>query len=572
MSAVLLATNVLSQDLKITVNPKGKVGYADLNGNIVIKCQYESAKPFSNGTAIVTKSGKSGIIDSAGNILLPIKYTQISTWSNQLYIIKEGKKVGIADHQGIVVIPAKYSHISKLNSHGKALISLGGTLTTNDKKTYLANAKYGVIDSLGNILITPKYKGLYEFTFNGQNIYPYYEGKRLEYSYHHTDDTLATDCSFLGFSGNGMNILNAGIMDGNGNELLKPGLYYFVMEPKNGMVRYYNVKKKSTICGYHNLSTNAGFQAAKFETPLNGMNYWSHGDFTGDIAPINGTTWSFIDKAGNTIRTGYSSLIHSQATGMWAAKNNEGKWDVFDEKNNNVPLLSGFEEIYFPETEEDKKVFSVCKNGEYGCINLSGDTIVPFKYESITKNRYDMIGVKENGKWGLLTADNVCMIPSEYISIILPDARNAKHIWVKQADSLYYHMNLITNNLSSKGYKAVGNFKDGVAHVAPIDLNVSNTPVNRAQLINPNTSQITTDTIKVEKHIDSFGYILNTEDEEIIDLPVSTLYKDVVVKEIKKYGNKPLNQTAKKNILLEVTKSNRTYDLKSTLSEDEWNY
>lgn len=104
-----LSLSIQAQDLKILVNKKGQIGFADQNGNEVIKCQYESAQPFKDGVAIVTKAKKSGIIDATGKVLLPLKYTQISSWNKELYLIKSGKKMGLADRQGTVVLPANYS-------------------------------------------------------------------------------------------------------------------------------------------------------------------------------------------------------------------------------------------------------------------------------------------------------------------------------------------------------------------------------------------------------------------------------------------------------------------------------
>ena len=129
-----LSVNVQAQDLKILVNNKGKVGYADQQGNEVIKCQYESGQPFKNGVAIVTKSGKNGIIDTKGNILLPLKYSQILKWNENLYLIKDGKTMGLADHYGKIILPVSYSHISKPNCYGKALIAQGGKATPNEKR------------------------------------------------------------------------------------------------------------------------------------------------------------------------------------------------------------------------------------------------------------------------------------------------------------------------------------------------------------------------------------------------------------------------------------------------------
>ena len=572
LACLLLATSVQAQDLKIIVNSKGKVGYADKQGNEVIKCQYDSAQPFSNGVAIVTKSGKSGIIDTQGTILLPLKYTQILDWHKDLFLIKAGKVMGLANHKGEIILPASYSFISKPNCYNKALIATGGKASPIEKKTYMANAKYGIINSAGEILIKPQYRGLYEFTYDGKDKDPYHEGKRLEYSYHTTLDTLVTDCAYLGVSNNGFSIYNAGIIDASGQQLLKPGLYYQVMQPQSGMVRYYISKKKETLCGYYNIAEGKGFQVATFNKALGDINFWSHGDFIGDIAPVNGTSWSFIDKTGNSLRSGYTSVKHSTSTGLWAAKNATGKWDVFDEKNQDVASLSGYGDINFPKNEGDTEIFSVMKDDHYGCINKNGETVIPFDYDQILGNSFDAIAVKKNEKWGFVTPLGASLVPTEYIDVILPSERDTKHFWVKKSDSLYYHLNLNTQKVSSTGYKAVTNFKQGLAHVAPVGMKIDSTQVNKAQMFVPNTPKSTIDALDMSKSEGAFGYLINTDDITLMDRPVSTLYIDAVKQEWENRGGRPLTETEKKNILLDVTRENRSYDLKSTLSEDEWNY
>lgn len=571
-AALSLFINVQAQDLKIQVNNKGKVGFVDKNGLEVIKCQYDGAQPFKNGFAIVTKSGKQGIIDEKGTVLLPLKYTQISTWNKDLLLVKDGKKMGLAKHSGVIVLPIKYSHISKTNCYDKALIALGGKVSAYQNMTYMSGAKYGIIDNNGKILVTPKYPGLYEFSFDGSKAKMNYEGKRLQYSYHFVTDTLITDCKYLGFTKNGLSIAYAGIMDENGKEILKAGLYYFVMLPQSNMVRYYEVKRKETLCGYHNLSTGKGFQAAKFSMPYDDITFWTHGDFIGDIAPVNGDKWSFIDKTGKTIRTNYSLLKHSASTKLWAAKNSSEKWDVFDDQNNDVSALSGYDDINLPIHEGDAEIFSVKKGQKYGCINRQGETKVPFEYDNANSNVYDMIPVSKDGKWGMITPENVSLVPTEYVNIALPTERKASHLWVQKSDSLYYHFNVAKQEVAETGYKAVDNFKDGIAHVIPVGMELLDTPVNRAQLFVPNTPCATIINADFTKGTRTYGYLLNTEDELLIDLPVSSLYIDAVVKELKKLGNRKPTQTEKKAILLYVTRENRSYDMKSTISEDEWNY
>lgn len=570
---------VQGQDLKIHVDKKGKVGFADSQGNVIIKCQYESAYPFSNGVSIVCKSKSYGMIDMTGKVVLPIKYSNISSW-NDLYLIKDGKKMGLASKSGEIVLKAEYSLISKVNCYGKALIAVGGKASPNDKKTYMAGAKYGIIDKNGRILINPEYKGLYEFAFDGTGNYPYYEGKRLVYSYHNTTDTLLTNCSFLGVNKNGFNIADCGIIDGQGKELLKQGLYTYVMEPKGNMVRYYIAKKKETLCGYHDLLTGKSFQATVFKSAIGDIKYWTHGDFSGNIAPVNGSTWSFIDKSGQTLRKGYTLVRHSEQTGLWAAKNSSGTWDVFNESNHDVSPLSGYVDILFPTQKGDKDVFVVKKGIHYGAITRAGDEVVPFEYEEAMANTYDVIPVKKDGKWGAVTANNEMLFPVSYAGFLLPSERNCQHFWVQQSDSLYYHLNISNNKISPSGFKGVSNFKDGIAHVRPDGFIVDGNSINKAQMYAPNKMPIantgkdkkktTAPTVTVNPSV--FGYLLGTDDTLLFKLPVSTLYVDQVVQKIKARGYRAFTPSEEKGLLLDLTKENRSYNMSDILGEEEWNY
>ena len=559
-----------AQDLKIHVNKKGKVGFINQDGTEIIKCQYESAYPFEKGYAIVLKSGKYGIIDQKGSVVLPLKYTSISSWNDELYIIKAGKVMGLVKHSGEIVLPAKYSMISKTNCYGKALIALGGKSATNDKKTYMQNAKYGIIDKNGKVLVEPKYKGLYEFAYTPNGEYPYYEGKRLLYSYHYTTDTLKTDCSFLGFSKNGFNIYGCGIMDGKGKELLKIGLYNQVMMPCNDMVRYYITKNKETVCGYHNLNSNKSIISAKFKQPIDEIKFWTHGDFIGNIAPVNGESWTFVDKSGEVLRSGYQALKHCMNTSLWAAQKTSGQWDVFDDNNQNINALSGFESIDFPIMEGDEEIFTVKKESMYGCINRNGEILVPFEYEYALSNTYDVIPVKKNGKWGMVNPSNKTMIPVEFISVLIPSERNTKDFWVMKSDSLYYHYDTAKNILNSTGYRLVSNFIGGIAHVKPVDMQLHYTSINRAQTSLPNTAQTMSDETSMYEFKDSFGYLLKNDGTWLLDMPISTLYKDAAIEYIK--SNSVKTMTDKKRLLLYLTRNNRSYDLKSVLNEDEWDY
>ena len=567
---MLLTIGAQAQDLTILVNKKGKVGFADRNGNEVIKCEYENAQPFVDGVAIVTKSGKSGIIDATGTVLLPLKYKQITPWTDELYIISTGKKYGLATHRGEIVLPVKYSNISKPNCYGKAMITFGGShTTTDDNKTYLSGAYRGIINAKGEILIPAKYNGLYEFGDVSGTEFPYYEGKRIMYRKHCTTDTLMSDCKLMGYSINYLTAKNSGIIDERGNILLKNRVYDYVMYPQSGMIRYYNAKGKNTICGYHNLENGNNMEVATFTGKPEEIKFWTHGDFIGNIAPVNGETWSFIDKEGKTLRSGYSSLKHDINTGLWAARNASGQWDVFDDNNQNVDALCGFAEIIFPANKCGTDLFVVCKDGKYGCITRDGSIVIPMEYEAMTANTYDVVGVKKNGKWGLLKEDNTTIIPEEYINLIMPEEENAQHLWVQKEDSLYYHDNIASNDIATIGYKWVTNFKHGIALVAPQELTVEDTQTNRAQIF---ASQDKTFQLDMSQMVNHFGYLMNTDNTILAELPIYILVKDAIIKEITKRGGRALTKSETKKILQDITAKYRSYDLDSTLDNNEWDY
>lgn len=568
----IMVLPMTAQNLSIHVDKKGKVGFVNKDGSVVIPCKYESATPFVDGVSIVTVSGKSGIIDEQGTQLLPLKYTQIQPWTDELYLIKNGKTVGLANHRGTVVLPVIYSNISKPNCYGKALITQGGKATVVDKKTYMAAAKYGVINAQGEVLIAANYKGLYEFSFNGQNVYPYYEGWRLTHSQHFITDTLVTDCAYLGFSTNANNIFTAGVMDARGNEVVPAGRFSLVMAPKGGMVRFYNILKgNQTLCGYYNISTGETVNGETFDMTYDKMSFWSHGDFTGDIAPVNGETWSFVDKRGKKVRSGYNLLKHSQSTALWAARRSNGSWEVFDEQGHDVASLSGYADFYFPAGEADKEIFSVTKDGKAGCIDRNGNVVVPMTYDLTLGNTNDFVVVKQDGKYGVVSANNEQLVPADYIDIVIPAQRGEQHIWVRKADSLYYHYHIDTQKLATVGYRSVINFEKGFAFVVPVDLQVDDTQLNRAQAADPNSKREVINGLDMTQLSEYFGCIINTNDEVVIDKPVCVLRKDAVFDALLQLNGLP-SQSQKKNILLNITSSNRSYGLKTTIGEDEWNY
>jgi len=145
-------------------NIDSKWGYMDIEGNTIIKPQYDSASYFTDNKAVVTIEGKNsdkyGYINKNGDIVVPIIYDWAAPYSNGLYFVKKMKNPQ-ADHGGETWI--------YMNDNGEVVLQL------TDKDFYLvwpgngglsnvakdaAPGSWGCIDITGDYIIKPQYSGL----------------------------------------------------------------------------------------------------------------------------------------------------------------------------------------------------------------------------------------------------------------------------------------------------------------------------------------------------------------------------------------------------------------------------
>ena len=133
-----------SEDKCLVVNKKGKFGYIDPAGNIIISCNYQSADPFRGGAAYVMKPKKGGLIkvtyeegyinargedckapspDTPDPILTankPFKPTYNTTYT----VYEENGKKGYMVN-GDVLLPAQLEEAGFF-ADGQAIVKMGG--------------------------------------------------------------------------------------------------------------------------------------------------------------------------------------------------------------------------------------------------------------------------------------------------------------------------------------------------------------------------------------------------------------------------------------------------------------
>jgi hypothetical protein len=87
---------------------KGKRGYIDKTGALVIPAEYDLAYSFENGLARVQKNGYWGYINKAGKAVVPIVYDQVDDFIGGFARVMKDGKYGLVDTSGNLALPVAY--------------------------------------------------------------------------------------------------------------------------------------------------------------------------------------------------------------------------------------------------------------------------------------------------------------------------------------------------------------------------------------------------------------------------------------------------------------------------------
>lgn len=127
------------------VQIKGKWGFIDKNERLTVQPYYEDYKPFYNGIALVKENGKWNIVNKQGKELHSVSYDEIVLLRQGLYLLKLNDKLGMAAANGREVLPARFETIRVLDN-GYVIVQKDGL--------------WGVVDYQGNIVISINHERL----------------------------------------------------------------------------------------------------------------------------------------------------------------------------------------------------------------------------------------------------------------------------------------------------------------------------------------------------------------------------------------------------------------------------
>jgi hypothetical protein len=428
-----------------------KYGYLDLKGNEVVITKYDNAEDFNDlGIARVAVSNSDtkyktlyGYINKRGEVVIPLKYETLSFFNNGIAYAKdpETNRYGYLDKTGKWMLNPVYLYTSNIfDESGGAWVKM-----TDDKYHYInkAGKDFGALDSAGKD--TRTFKDGYSITSN--TTYPYVlidqNGKNLK---------IIEDCDAIySFSENIAGYKSKksslyGFIDINGNKIGEPDFTGF-NGFSEGMARVsQNINGKSKH-GYINTRGEI-IIPVEYESATSFNDGWA--------IVTKDSSYFFLDKKGNLkepareydqlteFRDGYSlgtvkntnspnvyyyinkdlkeafNITAKSAYPFWedvAVINKDTTYELINKKGETVKLLRGIDFMKF--TNEGK--LAVRSEKKWGYIDMKGNQVIPFQYDSCDSFKGDYAKVQIDGKWGIIDKTGKTIIKPQYKNIIPGD-------------------------------------------------------------------------------------------------------------------------------------------------------
>ncbi len=183
------------------ISKKGKWGYVDPKGAVVIPLQYDDADPFEQGVArIAIGEGldrRYGLIDSKGRMILKSLHSALGQFSDGLARIEINGKEGYIDRTGKVVIKplwdqacpfqqgraivVKAGRYGFIDTHGKSVTGLLFEMAADfvdGMARVRQKGRWGFINMNGKLAIAPQFVEAWDF-HKGRAGVTVKEGKKL---------------------------------------------------------------------------------------------------------------------------------------------------------------------------------------------------------------------------------------------------------------------------------------------------------------------------------------------------------------------------------------------------------
>tara|TARA_R110002050_G_scaffold300586_1_gene470644 strand:- start:17241 stop:19421 length:2181 start_codon:yes stop_codon:yes gene_type:complete len=339
--------------------------------------------------------GKWGFLDTKGKIKIPFDLTYARNFKDGL------AKVYIGGKNDDWVYDGKWTYIK---TNGLPFVSddlgvesdvIGGLLIVSKRETIIEKDEYdswfetktsfGVVNTKGKIIFEPKYKNI-----------SFFDGRFIIL---HEIDTIK-------------NVPNFSIYDVDLNPIGELG--YQSVEPR----KWYDENTESSHTRFI-ISKNQKFGI------------------------INSVGKNVLPVEYSSIDLGYEPFMNVRKGGVIATRDYDGEKKYnglcgLVNWNGKMVLPLQYDEIYMPESFNEKLLFICRKSGKWGIVDSLNNTILPFDFdtlESINRWSYEthMYTAIKDGKWGVVDLSGKDLIPfkfDEFKSVYMLDAMGEDMIGV----------------------------------------------------------------------------------------------------------------------------------------------
>lgn len=166
LAIILTGSGISSIAQKLTsFEKKGKYGFKDETGKVVIEAKYKYVKDFSEELAAVKLKDKWGYIDKTGAEVIHFDFVDASSFSEEKACVKYShlEKFGYIDKKGMQVLPFEFGSPGDFHNSYTTEAALVDFVL-----------KYGFINDFGVMIIQPTYdqvtheNGLWKVKLNGK--------------------------------------------------------------------------------------------------------------------------------------------------------------------------------------------------------------------------------------------------------------------------------------------------------------------------------------------------------------------------------------------------------------------
>lgn len=136
-----------------------KWGYMNQTGQLTIQPQFDDARDFEHGLAVVSKRNKYGLINAAAQFVVQPVYDSIGPFFEGLAVVSDARGYRLMNEQGNIITRRAYSYINAVKN-GRAVFSDTIQVPGAGGQEQI---RYGYLDRAGHEVIPAQYEEAYDF-------------------------------------------------------------------------------------------------------------------------------------------------------------------------------------------------------------------------------------------------------------------------------------------------------------------------------------------------------------------------------------------------------------------------